>query len=139
MNSTEQKNAEDKKIREENNRQMIADYKLQYRRVTGKQCPEIELKRAWISVGIVSFRPPEFEQEIKVLQSRPDYKDHATDVENIRLYLELNSRRVELIDTLNKINLIQSLPAEYFLKTNEFLNKSIEEITDIIERKVLFE
>lgn len=139
MNVTEQKIAEKKKAKEENDRQMIADYKAQYRRVTGKQCPEVEIKKAWIKVGNVSFRPDEFLQEIEILKSRPEHKDHASDVENIQLFSELNSRRLELIDTLNKTNSIQGITSDYFVKTNEFVNKAIEEINDIIERKVLFE
>jgi len=138
MTPTEQKNLERKKAKEESDRQMIADYKLQYRRITGNQCPEIEIKRAWIAVGKVFFRPDEFLQEIENLKKRPEHKDHASDVENIRLFTELNSRRLELIDTLNKINSIQGVSADYFIKTNEFVNKAIEEIDDIIERKVLF-
>lgn len=139
MNVTEQKIAEKKKAKEENDRQMIADYKAQYRRVTGKQCPEVEIKKAWIKVGNVSFRPDEFLEEIEILKARPEHKDHASDVENIQLFSELNSRRLELIDTLNKTNSIQGITSDYFVKTNEFVNKAIEEINDIIERKVLFE
>lgn len=139
MNVTEQKIAEKKKAKEEHDRQMIADYKAQYRRVTGQPCPEVEIKKAWIKVGNVSFRPDEFSAEIEILKSRPEHKNHISDLENIRLFSELNARRVELVEMLNKTNSIQGITPDYFVKINEFINKAIEEINDIIERKVLFE
>lgn len=139
MNPTEKKIAKAKEEKDERDRQIIADYKAQYRRVTGKQCPEVEIKKAWIKVGNVSFRPDEFVREIEILRERPDFKDHVNDVQNIKLYAELNSRRNELVNMLNQTNSIQGFTSDYFVKINEFVNKAIEEINDIIERKVLFE
>lgn len=139
MNPTEQKIAENKKAKEEKDRQLIADYKSQYRRVTGNVCPEVSIKKAWVSVGNVSFRPPEFEQEIEILKKRPDFKDHVSDIQNIELFVSLNQRRTELIETLNKLNSTPNLTSDYFVKTNEYVNKAIEEVNDIIERKVLFQ
>lgn len=139
MTNTEQKLSEAKKAKEEKDRQLIADYKSHYRRVTGNQCPEVSIKKAWTSVGNVSFRPAEFESEIKSLASRPDFKDHTSDVDNINLFIALNKKRTELLNTLNELNQIQGLDSQYLEKTNEYVNKAIEEINDIIERKVLFE
>jgi hypothetical protein len=118
---------------------VIADYKKEYRRVMGVACPEVSIKRAWISVGEVSFRPDEFVKAVERLRTRPDFSKHSEDISNIEDYVEIQKAKNGITSTLNKLLSLNNVNSDEFgaLKLN--LEKSLEEIVKVEKKYCLFE
>ncbi len=123
----------------ENIEEVIAEYKREYRRVTGKTCPEVLVKRAWINVGNVSFRPEGFVTALEMLKKRPAVDKHSEDVEVNTDFAELVTAKANLISIMNKLLTLKTIPAEEFKSVKEGVDKALVEIDDLIERNVMFD
>ena len=122
----------------ENIEQVIADYKKEYRRITGNTCPEVLIKRAWINVGVVSFRPEELVQGLESLRKRPDFKDAATDIQAIEDFQTLTNAKSNLMAIQNNLLSLRTIPSDDMEKVCEYIGKTIDEIDDSINRNVMF-
>jgi hypothetical protein len=114
----------------EQQEQMIAEYKQNYRRVTGETCPTIKVEKAWIKVGEISFRPKDFEQALAVLKTRLpiERKGEATNV--IEDFDSIQSILSTLNDLEKKALSLNTVPAEEMDKVSEhieFLRKKFND------------
>lgn len=123
----------------ENINEVIADYKREYRRVAGKTCPNIEIKRAWISVGSVSFRPEGLVDALKTLKERPDFENHAADTKVNNDFVELKNIKEQLIAITGRLRGLQTINEDTTENTTDYIGKSIDEVDSIIEKNVMFE
>ncbi len=117
----------------------FGDYKLHYRRVTGNQCPEIVVKKAWILVGDISFRPDEFVDALEKLKQRPDFKDHVKDVESNKDFINIQQAKLVLLHQLNNLLGLKTISPDEMKNVSDWVQKSIAELEMIEKRYALFE
>ncbi len=123
----------------ENIEEVIAEYKREYRRVTGKTCPNVEVKRAWINVGNVSFRPEGFVTALEMLKKRPAIDKHSDDVKVNEDFATLAKAKADLVSIMNKLRSLNTVDAEFVENATDFIAKSVDEINILIEKNVMFE
>lgn len=123
----------------ENIEEVIAEYKREYRRVTGKTCPEVAVKRAWINVGNVSFRPDGFVAALEVLKKRPAVDKHSEDVKVNEDFATLVKAKADLVSMMNSLRNLNTVTAEQMENANDFIAKAIDEVDVVIEKNVMFE
>ena len=122
----------------ENIELVIADYKKEYRRVTGKTCPEVLIKRAWIVVGQVSFRPEGLVNALEKLTKRNDFENHSNDnAVNSDFYL-ITKDKVELQNIVNRLLNLTTVSPEEMKVVKECVDKAIVELDDVVNRHVMF-
>lgn len=117
----------------------FGDYKLHYRRVNGKSCPEIIAKKTWIQVGDVFFRPDDFVQALERLKKRPDFEKRNEDISNIEDYVSIQKAKNDITSTLNKLLSLNNVNPDEFSALKLNLDKALDEIEKVEKKYCLFE